>query len=63
MEVEPHGEDGRAITLQGQPTLRGAEVVVPTDPSSAAFPLVAALITPGSDVVIEAVMMNPLRTA
>ena len=37
-------------------------IVVPTDPSSAAFPLVAALITPGSDVVIEGVMMNPLRT-
>ena len=36
--------------------------MVPTDPSSAAFPLVAALITPGSDVVIEGVMMNPLRT-
>ena len=62
MEVAPHGEDGRAITLQGQPDLRGTEVVVPTDPSSAAFPLVAALITPGSDVIIEGVMMNPLRT-
>jgi 3-phosphoshikimate 1-carboxyvinyltransferase len=62
VEVKPYGEDGRAISLEGQPTLRGAEVVVPTDPSSAAFPLVAALITPGSDVVIEAVMMNPLRT-
>lgn len=62
VEVKPHGEDGRVITLQGQPDLRGAEVIVPTDPSSAAFPLVAALITPGSDVVIEAVMMNPLRT-
>ena len=36
--------------------------MVPTDPSSAAFPLVAALIVPGSDVMIEAVMINPLRT-
>ena len=60
--VEPHGADGRRITLQGQPTLRGADVVVPSDPSSAAFPLVAALVTPGSDVVIEGVMMNELRT-
>src|SRR5918994_681681 len=60
--VEPHGQDGRRVTLQGQPTLRGTEVVVPSDPSSAAFPLVAALVTPGSDVVIEGVMMNPLRT-
>jgi 3-phosphoshikimate 1-carboxyvinyltransferase len=62
VEVVPHGADGRAITLQGQPELRGTDIVVPTDPSSAAFPLVAALITPGSDVVIEGVMMNPLRT-
>src|ERR687898_3066886 len=62
VEVAPHGTDGRAITLQGQPELRGTDIVVPTDPSSAAFPLVAALITPGSDVVIEGVMMNPLRT-
>ena len=37
-------------------------MVVPSDPSSAAFPLVAALIVPGSEVVIEGVMMNPLRT-
>src|ERR1019366_2808248 len=35
---------------------------VPADPSSAAFPMVAALIAPGSDIVIEGVMMNPLRT-
>jgi len=62
VEVVPHGEDGRAITLQGQPELKGSTVVVPSDPSSAAFPIVAALITPGSDVVIEGVMMNPLRT-
>lgn len=62
VEVEPYGEDGRAITLQGQPELRGSTIVVPSDPSSAAFPLVAALITPGSDIVIEGVMMNPLRT-
>jgi 3-phosphoshikimate 1-carboxyvinyltransferase len=62
VEVARHGADGRAITLHGQPELRGADIVVPTDPSSAAFPLVAALITPGSDVVLEGVMMNPLRT-
>jgi 3-phosphoshikimate 1-carboxyvinyltransferase len=62
VEVVPHGGHGRAVTLQGHPELRGCEVVVPSDPSSAAFPLVAALVTPGSDVVIEGVMMNPLRT-
>ena len=58
--VEPHGE-GRRITLTGQPELAPAHVRVPADPSSAAFPLVAALIVPGSDVVLEGVMMNPLR--
>jgi len=57
-----HGEHGRRITLQGQPELTPANVVVPADPSSAAFPLVAALIVPGSDLVLEAVMTNPLRT-
>ncbi|MCZ3030327.1 bifunctional prephenate dehydrogenase/3-phosphoshikimate 1-carboxyvinyltransferase, partial [Acinetobacter baumannii] len=64
VRVEPHGPGGhgRKISLTGQPTLRGTDVVVPADPSSAAFPLVAALIVPGSDVVIEGVMMNPLRT-
>jgi 3-phosphoshikimate 1-carboxyvinyltransferase len=59
---KPHGEHGRRITLQGQPELEPANVVVPADPSSAAFPLVAALITPGSDLILEAVMTNPLRT-
>jgi 3-phosphoshikimate 1-carboxyvinyltransferase len=54
--------DGRRVTVTGQPELRAAEVVVPADPSSAAFPLVAALIAPGSDVVIDGVMTNPLRT-
>jgi 3-phosphoshikimate 1-carboxyvinyltransferase len=58
----PHGEHGRRITLSGQPELEPANVVVPADPSSAAFPLVAALLVPGSDVTLEAVMTNPLRT-
>ena len=57
-----HGEHGRRITLQGQPELEPAPVLVPADPSSAAFPLVAALIVPGSELVLEAVMTNPLRT-
>jgi 3-phosphoshikimate 1-carboxyvinyltransferase len=59
--VEPEGE-GRKITLTGRPELRPRPVVVPVDPSSAAFPIVAALIAPGSDIVVEGVMMNPLRT-
>ena len=59
---EPEGAHGRRITLQGQPELAGATVVVPADPSSAAFPMVAALIAPGSDVILTGVMTNPLRT-
>jgi 3-phosphoshikimate 1-carboxyvinyltransferase len=56
------GPHGRRITLTGQPELHGADVVVPADPSSAAFPMVAALIVGGSDVVLSDVMTNPLRT-
>jgi 3-phosphoshikimate 1-carboxyvinyltransferase len=58
----PHGEHGRRIVLHGQPELEPANVLVPADPSSAAFPLVAALIVPGSELVLEAVMTNSLRT-
>ena len=59
---KPYGEHGRRIVLQGQPELEPANVVVPADPSSAAFPLVAALIVPGSELILDAVMTNPLRT-
>jgi 3-phosphoshikimate 1-carboxyvinyltransferase len=59
--VEVEGA-GRVITLRGQPELRAADVIVPGDPSSAAFPLVAALLAPGSALVIEGVGVNPLRT-
>ncbi|MGN6459915.1 MAG: 3-phosphoshikimate 1-carboxyvinyltransferase [Pseudolabrys sp.] len=57
-----HGDHGRRIVLTGQPELTPADVVVPSDPSSAAFAMVGALVTPGSDIVLENVMMNPLRT-
>jgi 3-phosphoshikimate 1-carboxyvinyltransferase len=59
---EPEGRHGRKIALTGQPELHGATVVVPADPSSAAFPIVAALIVEGSDIVLADVMTNPLRT-
>jgi 3-phosphoshikimate 1-carboxyvinyltransferase len=59
---KPHGEHGRRIVLKGQPELEPANVLVPADPSSAAFPLVAALIVPGSELILESVMTNPLRT-
>ena len=54
--------DGRYITLAGGQKLTGTKVRVPGDPSSAAFPLVAALVTPGSEVTVEGVLLNELRT-
>lgn len=59
---EPDGAHGRKISLKGQPELKGAQVVVPADPSSAAFPMVAALVVPDSEIVLSDVMTNPLRT-
>ena len=59
--VEAAGGE-RIITLVGQPELRGADVVVPGDPSSAAFPIVAALLVPGSAITLPGIGLNPLRT-
>ena len=50
------------VALAGEATLRAADVIVPSDPSSAAFAIVAALITPQSDITLVGVGMNPLRT-
>ncbi len=61
VKVEPKG-GGRRITLTGQPELTPRPVIVPADPSSAAFPLVAALLVPDSDAILNGVMMNPLRS-
>jgi 3-phosphoshikimate 1-carboxyvinyltransferase len=60
VQVEPAGR-GRIITLHGQPELRGADVVVPGDPSSAAFLAAAALLVPASRLTIEGVGLNDLR--
>jgi 3-phosphoshikimate 1-carboxyvinyltransferase len=60
--IDPSATRGQKITLEGRSDLRPAQVIVPADPSSAAFPLVAATIVPRSDIVIEGMMMNPLRT-
>ena len=60
IESEPDG--ARRITLVGYPELTGAPITVPGDPSSAAFPLVAALLVPGSEVTIENVGLNRSRT-
>lgn len=61
IEVENLAGGGRRIVLDGQANLVARPIVVPGDPSSAAFALVAALIVPGSAVTIENVMMNPSR--
>ena len=62
LEVDQDEDGARHIHIQGQGALRGQNIDVPGDPSSSAFPLVAALIVPGSDIVIENVLMNPTRT-
>ena len=62
VRIEPYGDLGRRIVLAGQPELEPQPIVVPADPSSAAFPLVAASITPRSEVILEGVMLNPLRS-
>lgn len=55
-------QDGRHIMITGQRELNAQVIDVPADPSSAAFPIVAALIAPGSDITIENVMLNETRT-
>ncbi len=54
-------EEGRVITLTGQPELTPQRIDVPRDPSSAAFPVCAALIVPGSDVLVPGIGLNPTR--
>jgi 3-phosphoshikimate 1-carboxyvinyltransferase len=59
--AEPTRDGGKRIAIEGYPELVAAPIKVPGDPSSAAFPLIAALIVPGSEVIIEGVGVNPLR--
>lgn len=60
--IEPLDGGGRRVVVAGQPELTAAPVAVPGDPSSAAFPLVAGLIVPGSEVTVAGVGLNPSRT-
>ena len=53
---------GEVIALEGPAKLTGCTVEVPRDPSSAAFPLVSALIVPGSEIELPAILLNPRRT-
>jgi 3-phosphoshikimate 1-carboxyvinyltransferase len=59
--VEKNGNEGHVITLTGQPELRPQTVAVPRDPSSAAFPVCAALIVEGSDILVPGVSQNLTR--
>lgn len=55
-------QKGRAITVAGEAELAGRAVNVPGDPSSAAFPLAAAAIVPGSEITVTGVLVNPTRS-
>ena len=61
ISVEP-SEQGETVVLLGQTGLKAVAVEVPRDPSSAAFALVAALIVPGSEISLPAILLNPRRT-
>lgn len=61
-DLSVEDKDGlRVITLKGQPELQAQDIVVPRDPSSAAFPVCAALIVEGSDVLVPNIGLNPTR--
>jgi 3-phosphoshikimate 1-carboxyvinyltransferase len=60
IKIEPT-KDGEAISVHGHPHLKGQNLTVPADPSSAAFPLVAALLHEGSHVTLKNVGLNPRR--
>lgn len=62
LTVEVEADGTRIIRLVGEAELKPQNIDVPGDPSSAAFPIVAALITPGSEVTVTNVGMNPTRT-
>jgi 3-phosphoshikimate 1-carboxyvinyltransferase len=61
VSIEEEANGGRAVSVRGDAELDGAAISVPGDPSSAAFVAAAALISPGSDVTLEGVLMNPTR--
>ena len=61
LSVELEADGARIIAIRGEAELKPQHIIVPGDPSSAAFPVVAALLVPGSDVVIENVGLNPTR--
>ncbi|KRB82694.1 3-phosphoshikimate 1-carboxyvinyltransferase [Sphingomonas sp. Root710] len=63
LSVEQDADGARIISIRGEAELRPQHIVVPGDPSSAAFPVVAALLVPGSEVTVTNVGLNPTRAA
>lgn len=61
ISVSPDGAGGRVTRMAGGTKLKASNVRVPGDPSSAAFPVAAALIVPGSDILVKNILVNPLR--
>jgi 3-phosphoshikimate 1-carboxyvinyltransferase len=62
ISVEPSGNNGRSITVKGHAELQGCDVIVPGDPSSAAFVVAGALIVPDSELWVRNILINPTRT-
>lgn len=62
IEVTKIENNGCKITITGHPELKAQDIYIPGDPSSAAFVVVAALIVPGSEVLVKNICINPLRT-
>src|SRR3546814_12964228 len=61
LDVDVQTDGTRIISIEGETELKPPDIVVPGDPSSAAFPMVAALLVPGSHIVIENVGLNATR--
>ena len=61
LSVELEADGARIIAIRGEAELKPQHIIVPGDPSSAAFPVVAALLVSGSDVIVENVGLNPTR--
>lgn len=61
LDIDIASDGVRTISLEGEAELKPQHIVVPGDPSSAAFPMVAALLVPGSRIVIENVGLNDTR--
>lgn len=62
IEIETNADGERVVSLEGQHDLKPQRILVPGDTSAAAFPIVAALIVEGSDITVESVLLNPMRT-